>query len=103
MQVFKRIVEAPPGDAGLSGGVSVNERSARKGLALLLVPFVIMVAFSFAGQLTLQFAGTFLLYLGLPVVAGIVASRTSHAWLGWLALLIGWIPIVMLFWAMFNV
>ena len=91
----------------MNGDVRANERIARRGLALLLIPFALLVAFSFTGlpgipvnaQWAPQYAGA-LLYLGLTVAAGIVALRTSRAWL---ALLTGWMPIVVLFGAMFNV
>jgi hypothetical protein len=88
----------------LSDTVEALEYFVRRGLALLLIPigclFALMVV-GFGNATTdaspTQLYAMALIYLGLTIACIVSAFRTERMWIGWIAVLVGWAPILWLF------
>jgi hypothetical protein len=75
------------------------EYFVRRGLALLLIPFALLFALIMVGignattdATAPQLFLSAFVYLGLTLLCIIVAFRAARMWIGWLAVLIGWLP-----------
>jgi hypothetical protein len=79
------------------------ELLVRQGLAVFLVLGAALSAYSIIIGHGLHPQLQAAAYFVVAILLAVVAFRTSRRWLSWLLLVIGWLPILLLSWAMFSV